>query len=360
MIIRQQIDNNMKTKKQLPKSQNNISNLAAKTAVSAVSLQATPHNVALPAHNTNQALRQAQILQLQQQQGNTAVIRHRRSTSYTFEEGETVTSATYHLGQSGRRPYNVIQDHVTQVSTALQLMCTSKLSAINQFLDHLAFSSAQEAQPKVLGAVFKQVGKQLMEAAIGRLPNGAGIAASQLLNVIEVMTDEFEHAAAAQRSYQLVNFMTTLRNSTITAYQSAITDVQTARQDLGGQFEATEGFWNDDEARVVGQKATFLQELDQRGRAILAAVPQPIQYEERLLTRWITDRRAGGAGLTGWERNGKIQLKYDTRVSGGNYSYEFQSAKLFTATKSANVAAMLTRVMRKQKKKCMNWVYRCK
>lgn len=307
----------------------------------------------LPDHATTRPLRQAQILQLQQQQGNTAVLQLRRpTTTYDFEEGETITSGTFDLGRTGRRPYDVIQDHVSQVTTALDNMRTAELGAIEQFLTHMSFSSSQEAQPDVLGAVFKHVGTQLMNAAIGRLPSVAGIPASEILGVIQAMTDEMERAAAAQQSYQLGNFMTSLRNNTLTAYQTAIAAIQTdSRQELSRQFTAAEGLWNDGEATVVGQKATFLRELEQRGRAMLTAVPQPIQYEEALLTRWITDRHAGGEGLTDWESNGKIQLKFETDVSDGNYSYEFQSAKLFTAAKSGNAADMLTRVMNDQNKK---------
>lgn len=307
----------------------------------------------LPDHATTRPLRQAQMLQMQQQQGNTAVIQRRRpTTTITFEEGDTITSATFNLGRAGRRPYDVIQDHVTRVTTALDNMRTGELGAIEQFLTHMAFSSSQEAQPDVLGAVFKHVGKQLMDAAIGRLPSVAGIPASAIFDVIEAMTDEMERAAAAQQSYQLANFMTTLRNRTLTAYQTAITNIQTdSHQELDRQFTDAEGSWDDGEAIVVGQKATFLRELEQRGRAMLAAVPQPIRYEEALLSRWITDRRAGGEGLSGWEGNGKVQLKFDTEVSNGNYSYEFQSAKLFTASKSGNAADMFTRVMNEQNKK---------
>lgn len=319
------------------------------------SLPAASHSLdqKLPSHTTTQSLRQAQMVQRQQVQGNTAVIQRRRpTTTIEFEEGDTITGVTYDLGQAGRRPYDVIQDHVAQVTTALDNMRTAELGAIEQFLTHMSFSSSQEAQPDVLGAVFKYVGEQLLNEAVGMLPSVAGIPASQILGVIQAMTGELERAAAAQQSYNLASFMTALRNNTLTAYQNAITTVQRdGRQELERQFSAAEGIWNEGETTVVGDKATFLRELEQRGRAILAAVPRPIQFEEALLTRWITDRRAGGEGLTGWEGNGKIQLKFDTSVSDGHYSYEFQSAKLFTATKSGNAADMFTRVMTSQNKK---------
>ena len=214
----------------------------------------------LPDHATTRPLRQAQILQMQQQQGNTAVLQMRRpTTTFDFEEGETITSSTFDLGRTGRRPYDVIQDHVSQVTTALDNMRTAELGAIEQFLTHMSFSSSQEAQPDVLGAVFKHVGTQLMNAAIGRLPSVAGIPASEIFGVIQAMTDEMERAAAAQQSYQLGNFMTSLRNSTLTAYQTAIATIQTdSRQELSRQFTAAEGLWDDGEASVVGQKATFL------------------------------------------------------------------------------------------------------
>jgi len=307
----------------------------------------------VPEHATTRPLRQQAILQMQQQQGNSAVIQLRRpTTTFDFEEGETITSATYNLGRAGRRPYDVIQDHVSQVSTALDNMRTAELGAINQFLTHMSFSSSQEAQPDVLGAIFKHVGKQLMDAAIGALPSVAGIPASQILGVIEAVANEMERAAAAQQSYELSSFITNLRNNTLTAYQTAITAIQiNARRDLEQQFSRAEGIWSEGDTTVVGEKATFLRELEQRGRAILAAVPRPIQFEEALITRWITDRRAGGEGLSGWESNGKIQLKYNTSVNNGRYSYEFESAKLFTATKSGNAADMFTRVMASQNKK---------
>lgn len=220
----------------------------------------------------------------------------------------------------------------------------------------MAFSSSADAQPDVLGAVFKNVGSQLWGAAVGAIPGGAGVAVSAIIGVAGAMSDELERAAAAQHSYELASFMTALRTDTLNVYQQRTTALETStRDDLGRQFSALAGSWEPGQTRVVGDKAQFLRELRRRGVALLRAVPRPIAYQAALTRRWITDRRAGGAGLSSEDfltrvGNGRIRLKFNTTVSGGSYSYAFVSAKLFTSTHSGQAADMVNDLMTRQHK----------
>lgn len=286
---------------------------------------------------------------LQQSHHNENIIQ-RDPRDITFDDDEG--SFLYHLRRSGRDPYDVIQDYVSAVSTALNNMRVGELNAIEQFLTHMSFSSSDDAQPDVLGAVFKYVGKQLWEAALSAVPSVGGISATQIFGFITAMTDELERAAAAQQSYNLATFMVTLRNQTAAFYQSAITELQASkRSELDLEFSSREGEWSEGEVWVSGDKARLLSELEAQAQAMLRAVPEPIAYEEALIVRWVRDRNAGAQTTDAFRTNGIIELKYDTEETDSGYNYTFESAKLFAATQSGQAADMLTRVMSHENKK---------
>ena len=275
---------------------------------------------------------------------------------FTGDDEDVITSDVYDLGT--RRPYDVIQDHITGVTTALQQMKDGQLEAINNFLTSMAFSNSDEAQPDVLGSLFTYVGEQLWSTAIGKLPSVAGIPASQIFGALSAMTAELERAAAATASYNLSTFMSTMRRTAYDTMTAQITTVSGQNRALDQQFVAAEGVWTDGNPRVIGDKATFLRELDEARTAVLNEVPPQIAYEDALIVRWVTSRDAGGAGITErgsvfteYHSNGRIEIKFDVDENDGEYSYDFENCKLYVTTKSGNAADMLTTVMRQRNKK---------
>lgn len=255
-----------------------------------------------------------------------------------FEEAEQVTGDRYDLGSAGKDPYDLMQDYVERVTVFLVNMANNEFGAINQFLTHMTFASSTEAQPDVLGALFRNVGEELFEAGVSNLPGASLIPGSQILGAMKAINAEIERATKARHSFEVESFMTSFREEVLTGSQAALSELQiTGRSSLEEDYEERSGEWNRETGMVVGDRARLLLDIEQRGQAMLESAPEPILYEQALITNWVTEAAPGDQ---------VIELQYDSeKHDDGSYTYELEHAKVMTASNAGDAADMLNRVM---------------
>jgi hypothetical protein len=253
----------------------------------------------------------------------------------------------------GRRPYDVIQDYVSGCTTALQQLKDNQLEAINNFMTRMAFKSSAEATPDVTGTIFKKVFDLAAEKILEHVGIEGVASLADVKEVIDAVSEELERAEAAHGEFQVASYMTSLRRRVTDAYKNKILTVTKSGAALDVKFAqigAEEGDpYKDGDKAAVGGQGKFLNDLAAAASKLVdgAASTPLIETEHELLRSWITDNRAGGAGMTdlgflrGSISNGRILIKFDD-------DDELDQVKLFVAHKSGNAADLLNDVLRER------------
>lgn len=258
-------------------------------------------------------------------------------------------SSVYELGTAGKRPYDVFQDYVSKVNTALENMRESLLGGVENFCTSMSFASSTEAQPDVMGAILKEVGSQVLSQTVDALPHPAGVAASSIKGVVTAATDELGRAAKAAAEAEIAAWVNNLRTTANAEFNAAKANLQMeARSGMNAHFDQLAGEYDQDGNVVTGPKAEYLYELEGLGTKTVdpSGLPSLIDYQENITVAWI-DKVGAAPRARGVIA---IELTAEQRDE-GSYEYGFKSAKLLTPHHSGNAADLLNKVMKEEGKK---------
>lgn len=260
----------------------------------------------------------------------------------------TVEVAVSVFALNGRRPYDVIQDYITGCTTALQQLKDNQMTAIENFMTRMAFKNSDEAQPKLLSAMFKKV----FDKATDELLDGMGDVGLPLANlkaVIDGATDEMQRAQDAEAEFTLANYLNDMRTSVTDGFRTRIMDISKSGPSLDSQFDqlgTADDKYKDGDVGVTGAQGDFLKGLDANTQRLQTqATNQTVNKAETdLMENWVTGPGAVGLTdvnwLTGSIGNGQILVRFDSDDN-------VDSTKLYVSAKSGNAADMVTEVMQK-------------
>lgn len=289
------------------------------------------------------------------------------TTEMNFEEGETITVATYQLA-AGARPYDILQNYWNAVAEMIDVMGTNHLAGIANFIDTMQFEGSQSGQADVLGSIFKSVGKSLLDAAIdgiaGLVPiPGFSAVVGWVKDAIEAATDEVERAGRAGAQANLAAWSREIRASQASTYGAARMEFRrNAEAHLPSAFEALDGNAPNSPAEgtaVTGDKATMLRNMERHRSAFRSAIPSPGAFQDATAVRWATSRSAGGAGTASDAgvrhlSNGRLRVWVDTDEDDGQWTFEVERATLYTASHQAQAADLIRESIRSGRKTLWN------
>lgn len=257
-------------------------------------------------------------------------------------------NAVYQLGTAGKRPYDVFQDYVSKVTTALENMRESLLGGVENFCTSMGFASSTEAQPDVMGAILQEVGSQVLSQAVDALPHPAGVAVNSIKGVVTAATDELARAAKAAAEAEIAAWVSNLRITANAEFNAAKANLQTeARSGMNAHFDQLAGEYDQDANVVTDAKAEYLYELEELGTKTIdpSSLPSLIDYQENITVAWIN--KVGAAPRA----RGVIAIELSAEQRDDGYEFGLKSAKLLTPHHSGNAADLLNKVMQEQDKK---------
>lgn len=271
-------------------------------------------------------------------------------TTYDFsdEEADVIQVDTYEL-HAGARPYDIIQNYVNAIAEMIDVMGTNHLSGIANFIDTMQFEGSTRAD--VLGAIFKSIGKSLLDEAIDQIVGlipvpGLSTVVGWVKGAIEAATSEVERAASANAQAALAAWARNLRSQTATYYGTARMGFRaTSEAQLPGIFDGLEGTWSEGDTIVTGDKATMLRNMETHRSGFRSGIPAPTAFQDAITTRWVTDGSAGGSGTSSDHgqdlRNGKIRVWVDSDEDDGQWTFEVDKASVYVSSQEAQAADLV-------------------
>lgn len=269
------------------------------------------------------------------------------------DEVDVIDVATFPLA-AGARPYDLLQNYWNAVCDMIDVMGTNHLAGIANFIDTMQFEGSQSGRADVVGAIFKSVGKGLLDSAIdgaaGLVPiPGFSLLVGWVKGAVEAATTEIERAATAAGSAGLAAYGRSLRGDAASSYGAArISFRTTAESQLPAAFEALDGTVPATPAEgnnVTGDKATMLRNMDAHRASLRSAIPAASAFQDGIVSRWVTSAGAGGAGTSSDHgrdlTNGYIRVWVDSENDDDRWSFEVERATVYTASHGPQAADLL-------------------
>ena len=241
----------------------------------------------------------------------------------------------------GRRPYDVLQNHVQMLAMAFQQMKDGELNAIEQFLIYLGVEEPETAEPDLLGALFEAATGELWGGFVKALGPHIAIPAAIVESVIGKVAGEMRRTGESENAFETRAFCARMRTNVTATYQAAIVDIQTSgRYALEDELERRQAHAGG--CSMSPAILDYLRRLERGSCAVLRGLPSPVAYEQRFLAKWVTETKAGG-GADPLSTDGVIRIHID--VTDGRRRV-LERAAIYTSHRPDRAAAMLNRILK--------------